>query len=176
MKKELHNSAQKVLELKKEKAKFIANFPRTKTFTTIKGETFTRTLYSFEADYPKPEIKTVIFTHGKTNYKLWFLNAKKKVCVVDDAKNSNGNIYLTIMIDVKGRRKKTYMSLDRFLHLIQKGDFKITLEKFNEEYLKDITESKLYKNKIQEFDEKIESAKLTALLLSDVSDKIIEKE
>ena len=49
------------------------------------------------------------------------------------------------MIDVKGRRKKTYMSLDRFLYLIQKGDFKVTLEKFNEEYLKDITESKLYK-------------------------------
>ncbi len=173
---EKENEKEEIIRLKKEKAKFIANFPKTKTFTTIKGETFTRTLYSFEADYPKPEIKTVIFTHGKTNYTLWFLNAKKKVCVVDDAKNSNGNIYLTIMIDVKGRRKKTYMSLDRFLYLIQKGDFKITLEKFNEEYLKDITESKLYKNKIQEFDEKIESAKLIALLPTDISDKIIEKD
>lgn len=153
------NEKEEIIRLKKEKAKFIANFPKTKTFTTVKGETFTRTLYSFEADYPKPEIKTVIFTHGRTNYTLWFLNAKKKVCVVDDAKNSNGNIYLTIMIDVKGRRKKTYMSLDRFLYLIQKGDFKITLEKFNEEYLKDATESKLYKNKIQEFDDKIAEIK-----------------
>lgn len=148
-----------VEELRQEKDEFISNFPLTKTFTTKKNQTITRKLYSFEADYPSLETKKTIFSHGKSGYTLWFLNAKKKLCVVDDAVVKNNNVYLTISIDVKGNQKKTYMTLDRFLSLIDKGDFTITLAKFNETYLQPIVESKYYKNKLAEFDLKIAEAK-----------------
>lgn len=146
-------------ELQQEKEKFINNFPLTKTFTTKKNQKITRKLYSFEADYPSLETKKTIFSHGKSGYTLWFLNAKKKLCVVDAAIVKNNNVYVTISIDAKGNQKQTYMTLDRFLSLIDKGDFTITLAKFNETYLQPIVESKYYKNKLAEFDLKIAEAK-----------------
>lgn len=147
---------QKIADLEKQKQEFIKNFPTTKKFTTIKGETFTRKLYSFEADYPDLRLQEIIFTHGKTGYTLWFLNAKKKLCVIDKATiGKNDTIYLTVTIDAKKGKKQTYISLDRFLYLLQKGDFKITLKKFVDIYLKDIKESNYYKNKLNEFDDKI---------------------
>jgi len=146
-------------ELQQEKDEFISNFPLTKTFTTKKNQVITRKLYSFEADYPSLETKKIIFSHGKSGYTLWFLNAKKKLCVVDNAIVKNNNVYLKISIDVKEKQKKTYMTLDRFLSLIDKGDFTITLAKFNETYLQPIVESKYYKNKLAEFDLKIAEAK-----------------
>ena len=146
-------------ELQQEKDEFISNFPLTKTFTTKKNQVVTRKLYSFEADYPSSEIKKTIFSHGKSGYTLWFLNAKKTLCVVDGATVKGNKVYVTISIDAKGKQKQTYMTLDRFLSLIDKGDFTITLAKFNETYLKPIVESKYYKNKLAEFDLKIAEAK-----------------
>lgn len=142
-------------DLKKEKETFIKDFPKSKTFTTKKGLTLTRKLYSFEADYANLKTQEIIFTHGKSNYNIWFLNAKKKLCVINKAIYKDNNIYLAVTIDTKGNNKKTYMTLDRFLYLVEKGDFNITFKKFVDTYLKDITESKYYLNKIKEFDDKI---------------------
>lgn len=139
----------------KEKEEFIKNFPRFKTFTTIKGDTIRRKLYSFEVDYPNPETKLTIFNGGKTDYKLWFLNSKKKLCIVDKAAYGNSDIYLAVSIDTKGYNKQTRMTLDRFLSLVEEGDFTITVKKFVDNYLKDVTESAYYINKIKEFDAKI---------------------
>lgn len=147
-----------VLMLEKEKQEFIENFPVSKIFTTVKGKTLTRKRYSFEVDFPSLETQAVIFTHGKSNYKLWFLNAKKKLCIIDKAIVKNKVVYLDITIDVKQYQTKTHMSLDRFLFLVEKRDFTITLDKFVETYLKPITESIYYKNKILEFDNKIAEA------------------
>lgn len=154
------NTQSKLSNYTDEKEEFIRNFPTTKTFTTQKGQTFTRKLYSFEIDYPKPELKERIFNHGKTGYTIWFLNTKKLVCVIDKATYKDDNIFVDIMIDVKGLRKKTSMTLDRFLHLVEKGDFTITLKKFVDTYLKDATESDYYKNKLNQFDDKIKAAAL----------------
>lgn len=148
-----------VLMLEKEKQEFIENFPVSKIFTTVKGKTLTRKRYSFEVDFSSPETQAVIFTHGKSNYKIWFLNAKKKVCVVDKAIYKDNTIYLTVTIDAKNHQTQTYMTLDRFLYLVEKGDFKITLDRFVEAYLRPITDSNYYKKKLQEFDNKIAEAK-----------------
>lgn len=153
--KENEHEKEEIIRLKKEKADFIASFPKFKTFTTRKGITVTRKLYSFEADYPKPALQEIIFSHGKSNYTIWFLNRKKKICVIDNAMYDGNNLYLTVTIDAKGNKKRTYMTLDRFLSLVEQGDFVITFKKFVDTYLKDITESNYYKSKIAEFDKKI---------------------
>jgi len=150
--------AEEVVNLEKEKADFISNFPKSKTFTTQKGITVTRKLYSFDVDYPKPALQEIIFTHGQSNYTIWFLNSKKKVCVIDNATYDGNNLFLTVTIDVRGYKKRTYMTLDRFLSLVEQGDFFITLKNFANAYLKDVTESNYYKNKIAEFDKKISDA------------------
>ncbi len=48
-----------------------------------------------------------------------------------------GNIYLTVTIDCKegGKQTDTKMSVDRFLYLYEKGEFKITFKKFVDTYL-----------------------------------------
>ena len=145
--------------LEEEKRIFIFNFPQTKTFTTRKHKTITRKLYSFEADYPSPKTKQSIFKHGKTGYTIWFLNKKKKVCAVDKAIQVGDTICLAVTVDVYKDRKKTCMTLDRFLSLVESGDFKITLKKFVDIYLKPITESNYYKKKLKEFDDRFEEAK-----------------
>lgn len=146
-------------EALEEKRDFINLFPLTKTFTTSKGKTITRNLYSFEVDFPALSTKRIIFSHGKSNYKIWFLNAKKKLCVIDDAVIYNNDIYLTVTIDVKNHKAKTRMSLDRFLSLVEKGDFKITFKKFTDTYLKPVTESNYYKKTIGYLNNKIKSSK-----------------
>ena len=149
---------EEIQKLHDEKHAFIKNFPQRKTFTTRKGQTITRKLYSFEADYASPKTKEMIFTHGKTGYTLWFLNAKKKLCVIDEAIHEDDNIYLTITIDAKETKVKTHMTLDRFLSLVEKGDFSITMKKFVDTYLQPITQSNYYRDRLKEFDNKIAEA------------------
>lgn len=149
-----------VMRAEKEKQQFIDNFPKTKTFVTFKGETITRKIYSFEIDYPNSKTKELIFNHGKSDYTIWFLNAKKWLCVIDKAiADKNGNVFLGVTFDVNGRKTPTNMTLDRFLSLVEKGDFKITLKKFVDTYLKDAVESKYYKQRIEDFDKRIIKAK-----------------
>jgi len=151
-------ASEDIQKLINDRVEFIRTFPTTKTFTTYKGQTITRKLYSFEVDFPSLKQQAIIFTHGKTGYTLWFLNAKKKLCVVDAATIKNNSIYLTITIDAKDRKTQTFMTLDRFLSLIEQGDFTITMKKFVDTYLQPITDSKYYKKKLEEFDNKITEA------------------
>lgn len=132
-----------------------ASMPRYKNFTTAKGGSFSRKLYSFDYDY-KPETLAIIFTHGKSNYKMWFLNSRKALCLIDDAKVSNNTVYLSIIIDVNGRSTPTQMSLDRFIYLVENGEFKITNKKFVDVYLKPVEESKYY----QKLEEEKQNLKL----------------
>jgi len=105
-----------------------------KTFTTMKGETFKRHILKVDVDYTDAQ-RAIIFTHGKTNYKLWFFNKAHKLCLVNSTDLCNGTLVTTVTIDVKGKRTKTKMSLDRFLYLVEIGDFKITNTKFREVYM-----------------------------------------
>lgn len=108
---------------------------KVKTFTTSKGATYTRTLYKVDTAYSIPA-QLVIWNHGKTNYNIWFLNNRNKLCRVKKAEIYNGNIYLTVTIDCKSENAKdTKMSVDRFLYLYEIGDFKITFKKFVDTYL-----------------------------------------
>ena len=53
---------------------FIAEEPVfTKTFTTTKGDKYTRTLYKVDTDY-STATQLIIWNHGKSNYNIWFLN------------------------------------------------------------------------------------------------------
>ena len=115
---------------------FIAEEPVfTKTFTTIKGDKYTRTLYKVDTDY-STATQLIIWNHGKSNYNIWFLNNMNKLCRVKSAELYKGNIYLTITIDCKSPlAKDTRMSVDRFLYLYEIGDFKITFKKFVDTYL-----------------------------------------
>lgn len=114
------------------------------SFRTIKGELYARKKYSFDIDYSLNQ-KQKIFTHGKSNYKIWFLNKKHKLCVINEAKIVNNNIYLDVSIDVKGYNKSTRLTLDRFLYLVQAEEFKITNKKFIKTYLKPYDEAEYFK-------------------------------
>lgn len=133
------------LEDKKIELKVISTYSPTVTKTTKKGKEFTRKLVSCEADYPN--LLDVIFSHGKTNYKIWFLNKQCKVCLVTKCETVKGEHMLTCIIDVHDLYKRTYMTLDRFLYLVEIGDFKITNDKFNKYYMKPYSESKYIKEK-----------------------------
>lgn len=101
----------------------------TKTFKTSKGEEFTRRLYSIDNER---EVVS-IFNSTKVN----FLNSNKKKCFVSyAAKSSNGSVYLEIVIPTKIGDKTTKMSLDRFLYLVEIGDFLVTTSGFNERYMR----------------------------------------
>lgn len=112
----------------------------TKTFATINGKCFTRKLLAIDVDYSIAQ-KAIIFLHGKSNYKLWFLNKANKLCLVSGNKIIKDTLYLDIIIDAKYSKSETRMSLDRFLYLIEIGDFKINNKKFIEHYLKPYSES-----------------------------------
>ena len=116
---------------------FIAEKPTlTKTFTTAKGGTFTSKLYRVDTEFSL-NTQLVIWNHGKSNYNIWFLNRENKLCRVKSAEMYKGNIYLTVTIDCKegGKQTNTKMSVDRFLYLYEKGEFKITFKKFVDTYL-----------------------------------------
>lgn len=134
------------LEDKKIELKVITTYSPTVTKTTKKGKEFTRKLVSCEADYPN--LLDVIFSHGKTNYKIWFLNKQSKLCLITKCETAGGEHMLTVIIDVLDLYKTTYMTLDRFLYLVEIGDFKITSRKFNEYYMKPYSESNYIKERI----------------------------
>ena len=136
------------IELKKESIKTISSYTPTKTRTTVKNETYTRKLLALDIDYT-PEQIVRIFSGGKSNYKLWFLNSKKYLCIIDKCyftlygDNTTENIVVSVTIDVKNINKKyvTDMYLDRFLFLVESGDFTITSKKFNDTYFKPYSDS-----------------------------------
>ena len=118
-----------------------------KTCITAKGQIFTRKLYSVDVDFNNEE-KLKIFSHGLNSdkpYKIWFLNTKGKLCVVDYTQLVEDVIYVKMTIDARSCRTKTGMSLDRFLYLIEAGEFTITNKKFCSRYLKPFEKSKYYK-------------------------------
>lgn len=137
--KELKELKSEIDDLNSEIALIQNNCP-TKTFTNVNGKCFTRKLLAVDVDYSIKQ-KAIIFLHGKSNYKLWFLNKANKLCLVSDSKIVKDNLYLDIIIDTKYSKSNTAMSLDRFLYLIEIGDFKIINKKFIEYYLKPYVES-----------------------------------
>lgn len=119
-----------------------------KTFTTVNGRTLQRRLLAVDIDYTIGQ-RAKIFLCGKSNYKLWFINKANKVCLVTNTKIVDNNIYLTCLIDAKGYKNETRMSLDRFLQLIEIGDFKIPNKKFRYYYLKPYHESTKIKGMLE---------------------------
>lgn len=119
-----------------------------RNFQTVDGIWHTRKLLAVDVDYTL-EQKAKIFLHGKSNYKLWFLNKANKLCIVDDNKIIDNKLYLMIMLDVKGYKKQTRMSLDRFLHLVELGEFSIVSKKFIHYYLKPYCESNCVKRMLE---------------------------
>ena len=75
-----------------------------KSFLTAKGELLSRKLLAVDVDYELDQLAR-IFSHGASNYKIWFLNRKKKLCVIDHAEIKNSTIYLTFTFDVYGSKK-----------------------------------------------------------------------
>lgn len=128
----------------------------TKTFSTAKNQTFTRNIIATDLDYTL-EQKAKIFSHGKTNYNIWFLNRRKYLCLVKSAYIAqNKTIYLKVLINVNIKNPTiTQMSLDRFLYLVQVGDFVIKNEHFNSYYMKPYLKSNYYINKKQQLEEQI---------------------
>lgn len=120
----------------KKQQEFIEEVAKTtKTFTTAKGVTCTRQLYKFDVCYSLPT-QLIIWNHGKTNYNIWFLNDQYKLCRVKKAEIYKNNIYLTVQINCADKNcRETKMSVDRFLYLYEKGEFKITFKKFVDTYL-----------------------------------------
>lgn len=120
----------------------------TKSFSTVNNKTFTRKLLAVDVDYTLSQ-KAIIFLHGKSNYKLWFLNKGNKLCLVCGTKICGDSLYLNVVIDTKGTKSETKMSLDRFLYLIEVGDFKVTNKKFIQHYLKPYSESRHVKGMLE---------------------------
>lgn len=106
-----------------------------KSFSTYKSGRLSRKMLAIDVDYSIDQL-VKIFSHGLSNYKIWFLNRKKKLCVIDNAENINGKICLSVTIDVYKAKTKTYMSLDKFLYLVEIGDFVISNTKFKTVYMK----------------------------------------
>ena len=121
--------------------------PPIKFCKTASGEYFVRHLLAVDVDYNIQQLLR-IFTHGKTGYKLWFLNRKKKVNIIDKAyyNADDKNIYLQVVLDVYGAKQVTAMSLDRFLYLVEIGDFTISNKHFNEIYMSNFYNSKYVLN------------------------------
>lgn len=144
-------------------------------FQTVDGTWHTRKLLAVDVDYTL-EQKARIFLHGKSNYKLWFLNKANKLCIVDDNKIIDNNLYLMIMLDVKGYKKQTRMSLDRFLHLIELGEFSVVNKKFIHYYLKPYNESNCMKKMIEHLEaQEVELKKKIDAILNNTFYKSIEK-
>lgn len=129
------------------KINLILNNTPTKKFSNYKGQSFERKLLAVDVDYSLKQ-KAKIFLHGRTNYKLWFLNAANRLCLVVGNKIMNGELYLDIIIDIRNHHTQTRMSLDRFLYLIEIGDFRITNRNFIKYYLQPYQESNHVKNLI----------------------------
>lgn len=106
-----------------------------KHFRTYKGEILARKLLAIDVDYDMNQLVR-IFSHGASNYKIWFLNRKKHLCVVDSAKIVDDRVCLTITLDVYKTKKVTHLTLDKFLYLVEIGDFVINNKKFNHWYMR----------------------------------------
>ena len=133
-------SAKKSLEAAKQTLSDINENIPVKHCKTVNGERFERKLIAVDVDYSLSQ-QLKIFAHGKFNYKIWFLNKKKKLCVIDDTALVNNVIYLTVTFDVYENKTKSQMSLDRFLFLVEIGEFTIKNSKFIKYYMKPYTES-----------------------------------
>ena len=105
-----------------------------KYFMTAKGELLSRKLLAVDIDYDLDQLAK-IFSHGASNYKIWFLNRKKKLCVIDSAEIKNSMVYLTFTFDVYGAKKVVHLTLDKFLYLVEVGDFVIKNSKFSQVYM-----------------------------------------
>lgn len=146
----------RLIQNTKDQIEALSRATKSKTFKTFKGEVFTRPIYSVDVDFNN-EQKVIIFTHGKSNYNLWFLNKAKKLCLVTDAAVGRDGIWLTVVIDTKGNNTETKMNLDRFLHLYSVGDFSIPNKKFVEYYLRPYNESKTIRTQKEELEKQINS-------------------
>lgn len=157
-KQEILNLQQKLHELYQAKIKKqdekIKEESKKITFTTTKGQVFSRKMLLIDEECDLFDLFK-IFTSTESQ-KIWFLNKSKKLCLLQDSAIKNGKLYVHVIFDVKGYKKDSYMSLNRFLQLIEIGDFKITNKKFSEVYLKPLSES----NKIKKLDADIKELEL----------------
>ncbi len=112
------------------------------SYITAKDIIYCRTLLALDVDYDAVD-RFKIFSDRE--HKIWFLNADKVLCLVDTATMKSSQVYLKLIIDIKGRKIETHMTLDRFLYFVEIGEFKITSKKFRKAYLKPLSESETAK-------------------------------
>ncbi len=109
------------------------------SFVTAGGSIYCRDGLALDADYDILELFKIF--QSTAEKKLWFTNKAKKLCIIESSTIKDSQLYLNICIDVKGKNTPTKMSLNRFLFLVQTGDFNITNKTFKEQYLKPLSES-----------------------------------
>ena len=137
---ELQNKKEKLTE---EFNKFKTEIP-TKKFQNKKGDWFERTLLAIDFDYSVDQIKR-IFNHGKTNYTIYFMNKGHKLCKINKTFQAHdGTLICELIIDTKRKNTSTYILLDKFLYLVEKGDFKIVNKEFIKYYMQPYKSSKYY--------------------------------
>ena len=130
------------------------------TFYNSKKDNFmTRKLMAVDVDYNIDQ-QLRIFNHGKSGYKIWFLNSRKSLCVIDKSTFKDGKIYCTIMFNVKESYAKTsHISLNNFLYLVQKGDFYVVNKQFRYYYLQPYERSHYYENQVKKLKDDLETEK-----------------
>ena len=110
-------------------------------FKTAKGAEFVRKKLACDIDCTDFELANAF---SARQWSVYFTNNWNQVCLITDSTildEYKGNIYLTILIDVDGKKIETHMSLDRFLYLYEIGDFKSFRKDFAERYLGPIEHS-----------------------------------
>lgn len=109
------------------------------SFLTANGNIYCRSGLALDADYDVLDLFKIF--QSTPERKLWFTNNTKKLCIIESSNVKDSQLYLNICIDVKGKNTRTKLTLNRFLFLVEAGDFFITNKAFREEYLKPLPES-----------------------------------
>ena len=107
-------------------------------FTTANGNTYSRKKLAIDVDYSLSDLADIF---SNKNQNIWFINKQGKLCIISESSIVNNTIYIKVFFDVNSKNYNTRMSLNRFLSLIETGDFRISSKKFIEKYLQPIEKS-----------------------------------
>lgn len=119
------------------------------TFTTSKGEKFTREKLAL--DYAL-ENKIIDFKYlAKIFNGVEFYNIRGKLCkITHTSYRAPSDVFISISI---GEESRTNMTLNRFLHLFEKKDFRIIDKDFVQKYLKPYSEAAAIKQELKKLED-----------------------